>query len=205
MTPVLTEDALRRLPEPIVVKLRSLIARIRRVLWWRGVWFSLAALVAVLLVIMAVDAAFDLESVAARCALTLGGLAVVGSVAWRTLVRPLSRTLGLAQVARLVEIHHPEMHERISTAVELLGSKDAAALRGSDELLAEVVKSAVVDVGTVTPEKEYSSLPMKWPRRLAAGALGAPGACARGLAVSRQHAGGPRSPALRQHRQRLGL
>ena len=43
--PVLTEDAIRRLPEPIVAKLRSLIARIRRVLWWRGCWLTLAALV----------------------------------------------------------------------------------------------------------------------------------------------------------------
>jgi hypothetical protein len=171
MTPVLTEDAIRRLPEPIVQKLRSLIARIRRVLWWRGFWSTLASLVAVLLAIMAIDAAFDLEAVIVRCALSLAGAAVVGWVAWRTLVRPLSRTFGLAQVARLVEIHHPEMHERISTAVELLGSKDAAGLRGSDELLAEVVKSAVVDVQSVSPEKEYSSLPMRWPRRLAAGAL----------------------------------
>lgn len=173
MTPVLTEDAIRRLPEPIVATLRRLIARIRRVRWWRGFWFTLAALVAVLLAIMAVDAAFDLESAVVRCGLTLGGLAVVGTVAWRTLVRPLRRTLGLAQVARLVEIHHPEMHERISTAVELLGSTDAASLRGSDELLAEVVKSAVIDVQSVTPEQEYSSLPMQWPKRLAGAAVAA--------------------------------
>ncbi|MFN0128979.1 MAG: hypothetical protein ACKV19_20085 [Verrucomicrobiales bacterium] len=171
MTPVLTKDAIRQLPEPIVEKLRSLIGRIRRVLWWRGCWFSLAAFVACLLVVMAVDAAFDLESAVVRWALSLAALAVVAGTVWRMLIRPLSRTYGLAQVARLVEIHHPEMHERISTAVELLGSQDAAGLRGSDELLAEVVKSAVVDVGTVSPEKEYSSLPMRRPRRLAVGAL----------------------------------
>ena len=63
-------------------------------MWWRGFWCTLAALVAMLLAIMAVDAAFDLESVAVRSALTLSGLAVVGGVAWRTLVRPLSRTIG---------------------------------------------------------------------------------------------------------------
>ena len=171
MTPVLTEDAIRRLPEPIVAKLRSLIARIRRVLWWRGCWLTLAALVASLIAVMAIDAAFDLESKLWRCLLSAAGLGVVSVVAWRTLIQPLRRTLGLAQVARMVEIHHPEMHERISTAVELLGSTDAASLRGSDELLAEVVKSAVIDVGTVTPEKEYSSLPMLWPKRLGAAAL----------------------------------
>jgi hypothetical protein len=171
MTPVLTEDAIRRLPEPIVAKLRSLIARIRRVLWWRGCWLTLAALVASLIAVMAIDAAFDLESKLWRCLLSAAGLGTVSVVAWRTLFQPLRRTLGLAQVARMVEIHHPEMHERISTAVELLGSTDAASLRGSDELLAEVVKSAVIDVGTVTPEKEYSSLPMLWPKRLGAAAL----------------------------------
>jgi hypothetical protein len=171
MTPVLTEDAIRRLPEPIVAKLRSLIARIRRVLWWRGCWLTLAALVASLIAVMAIDAAFDLESKLWRCLLSAAGLGAVAVVAWRTLFQPLRRTLGLAQVARMVEIHHPEMHERISTAVELLGSTDAASLRGSDELLAEVVKSAVIDVGTVTPEKEYSSLPMLWPKRLGAAAL----------------------------------
>lgn len=171
MTPVLTEDAIRRLPEPIVATLRRLIARIRRVIWWRGFWFTLASLVAVLLAIMAVDAAFDLESNVLRAALTFSGAAVVAAVAWRTLVRPLRRTFGLAQVARLVEIHHPEMHERISTAVELLGSRHAAGLRGSDELLAEVVKGAVTDVQKVDPEVEFPSLPQRRARRLAGAAL----------------------------------
>ena len=92
MTPVLTEDAIRRLPEPIVAKLRSLIARIRRVLWWRGCWLTLAALVASLIAVMAIDAAFDLESKLWRCLLSAAGLGAVAVVAWRTLFQPLRRT-----------------------------------------------------------------------------------------------------------------
>ncbi len=162
-----TEDAIRRLPPPIVAKLQSLIARIRRVLWLRGLFFTVAAAGAALLAVMAVDAAFDIESTLVRALLSASGLAAVAWVAWRHLVRPLRRTVSLAAVARLVEIRHPEMQERISTAVELLASDDPASYRGSEELLAEVVKSAVVDVDQVNPEAEFSSAPAVWPKRLA--------------------------------------
>ncbi|MGI8603349.1 MAG: hypothetical protein ACR2OZ_10155 [Verrucomicrobiales bacterium] len=171
MPPAFSEENIKRLPAPIVDKLEGIIARIRRVLWLKGLWLTCAALLASLLAVMAIDAAFDIKSVVVRCALTSAGALAALVVAWKFLVLPLSRKVSLAAVARWVEVHHPEMQERISTAVELLSSDDPASLRGSEELLGEVVKSAVGDVATVSPEAEFSGAPARGPKRAALAAL----------------------------------
>lgn len=149
------EAAFDQLPTPIVDKLQSMIARVRRLIFIRGLLATLAAALACLLLIMAVDAAFTLFSSTARWALTLAGLAVTLAVAWWFLIRPLSRRLTLTHMARILEIRHPELQERISTAVELLSSNDPDSVRGSEELIAAVVESAVDDVGTVDPHTEF--------------------------------------------------
>ena len=164
-------ENIERLPAAIVDKLRGVVARIRRVFWLRGAWLTVAAALAGVLAVMAVDALLDLESVAVRSVLSLAALTFALAVAWRFWVRPLSRRPSLASVARMVEIHHPEMEERISTAVELLGREHVAGTRGSEELLDAVVKSAVGDAVAVRPEAEFSSAAARWPKRLALAAL----------------------------------
>lgn len=149
------EDALSKLPKPILDKLQSMIRRIRRLLFLRGLCATLAVALIALLVIMSVDAAVTLFSTAARWALSLVGLGATTVAAWWFLYRPLSRPLTLTHMARILEIRHPELQERISTAVELLSSDDPDSIRGSEELINAVVDSAVIDVAAVDPKTEF--------------------------------------------------
>ncbi|MDF1825257.1 MAG: hypothetical protein P1U68_11485 [Verrucomicrobiales bacterium] len=151
------EAAFEHLPQPILDKLQSMIRRVRRLLFIRGLFATLAVALACLLAIMAIDATLTLFSNGTRWALSLAGLGLTGIAAWWFLVRPLSRKFTLTRMARILEIRHPELQERISTAVELLSSNDPDSIKGSEELISEVVDSAVNDVGTVDPKAEFQT------------------------------------------------
>ena len=86
-----------------------------------------AALLISLLGIMAVDWAFNVSSQAVRWLLSLTAAAITLYTLWRCLLRPLSKRITYTRLARWVESHHPEMEERISTAVELTGRGDAGS------------------------------------------------------------------------------
>lgn len=151
------EATLQRLPEPILNKLHSVVWRVRRLLLIRGIFATLAVGLLCVLTIMAIDAGFTIFSSAVRWGLSLTGLLITVAAGSYFLVRPLSRKLSLTFVARLLEIRHPELQERISTAVELLGSDDPDEIKGSAELIESVVDSAVLDVESVDPRKEFKS------------------------------------------------
>ena len=57
-----------------------------------------------------------------------------------------------AAAVDLTDAQRAEIEERISTAVQLLSSDDPDELRGSEQLLAEVVKAASLDVREVRPK-----------------------------------------------------
>ena len=149
------EAALGQLPQPILDKLQSMIRRVRRLLFIRGLFATLAVGLACLLAIMAVDATITLFSTTSRWLLSIAGLTLTLAAAWWFLARPLSRRFTLTKMARILEIRHPELQERISTAVELLASEDPDSIRGSQELISAVVDSAIDDVATVDPKTEF--------------------------------------------------
>lgn len=149
------EAALGQLPQPILDKLQSMIRRVRRLLFIRGLFATLAVALVCLLAIMAVDATITLFSTTARWVLSLAALGATLAAGWWFLVRPLSRRFTLTKMARILEVRHPELQERISTAVELLASEDPDSIRGSQELISAVVDSAVDDVATVDPKTEF--------------------------------------------------
>lgn len=151
------EATLHHLPRPILDKLRAIIGRVRRLLFIRGFFATLAVGLACLLAIMGIDATVTLFSPAARWALSLSALAVTLATAWWFLIRPLSRKITLTHIARILEIRHPELQERISTAVELMSSSDPESVKGSEELIAAVVDSAVMDVNRVDPKTEFKA------------------------------------------------
>lgn len=153
--------AFDQLPPPILDKLRAMIRRVRRLLFLRGLFATLAVALVCLLAIMAIDASVTLFSTTSRWALSLVGLSATLAAAWWFLVRPLSRRYTLARMARILEIRHPELQERISTAVELLASDDPDSIRGSRELIEAVVESAVVDVDQVDPKTEFKPVRSK--------------------------------------------
>lgn len=153
----LTDSDIRNLPAPIVEKLQSLISRVRRLIFLRGLFATIAAGLISILIIMAIDASFTLFSDVARWALSLCGLAFTLGIAWIFLLQPLSRKISLTHIARILETRHPELQERISSAVELMRSDDPDSIRGSQELIDEVVSSAVIDVKDVSPESEFDN------------------------------------------------
>ncbi|HRQ90815.1 MAG TPA: hypothetical protein PLA50_18645, partial [Bacteroidia bacterium] len=160
-----------QLPKPIFDKLRSMIRRVRRLIFLRGLFATLAVGLVCLLAVMAVDAALTPLSSASRWSISLAGLAATLAAAWWFLLRPLSRRLTIEKMARILEIRHPELQERISTAVELLASDDPDSIRGSQELIATVVDSAVGDIATVDPKTEFR--PGRSKRFMAIAAAGA--------------------------------
>ena len=145
-----------RLPEPIVAKLRLLIGRLRRIIWLRGGLAVAAVAIGSILTIMAIDALVTIFSSTARWALSLIGLAATVAAAWRFLYRPLSREFTMTSIARLVEMRHPELEERISSSVELLDAERKGELTGSQQLIAALVKEAVAESETVQPAREFS-------------------------------------------------
>ena len=94
----------------------------------------------------------------------VSSLFVFGVLIWsviRYLVKPLSRKITLAGVARLVEQRHPELQERISTAVQLLASEDPREMKGSEQLIQLVVNEAITDVSAVDPQTEFTRRTIK--------------------------------------------
>lgn len=148
----MNESSLKSLPPAILERLRDVLRRVRRIQAIKGAFATCAALLLSLLAIMAIDWAFAIQSNAVRWALSLSALAVTLYCLWRYLLRPLGKRISYARIARWVELHHPEMHERISTAVELSGRGDA----GSQSLLEEVVREAAMDASHLNPKQELT-------------------------------------------------
>ncbi len=146
------------LPPAIAATLRKALRRIRAILWTRGLLATAAAALGAILALMAVDAAFPIYSTAARWCLSSTGLAATLLVAWRTLVRPLSRPFTPARIAAILEARHPELEERISTVVELLSSPhDAHSDLRSGELFDVLSREAEADASAVSPRNEFST------------------------------------------------
>ena len=161
---------MRELPRPIVDALRQVIRRLRRIILLRGVAALAAVTIGSILVVMAIDASVVIFSQVSRWLLTLTIFGAAIAVAVWFLARPLAKTLTLAGIARAIEEHHPELQERLSSAVELLTSHDLPEMRGSEVLIAALAREAVQDARTVRPRREVSFRPAR-PYVLAAAAV----------------------------------
>jgi len=105
------------IPESIVHSLTGLIRRLRTVILVRGISATLATAVGALLMVMAIDAGIMLFSLPTRWLLTLVALGATAFVAVYFLLLPLAKTFTLAGIARAIETRHPELQERLSSAV----------------------------------------------------------------------------------------
>lgn len=159
-----------KLPPELTRRLQFMIRRVRRIVWLRGLLATGAVLLGCALAIMAVDAAVLIFSPAVRWGLSGLGLAATLATAWSTLVRPLARRLTLTRMARVIETRHPELQERISSAIELLSMGGDAASHGSEQLIALLAHDAQADMRAVQPRREFSGRSVK-PAMLAAVAM----------------------------------
>jgi len=167
----ITNRTVRELPQPIVRTLCRLIRRIRLVILLRGLAAVSAVAVSSLLVIMAIDYGATIFSAWPRWTLSFSALGLTALTALLLLVRPLVKSFTLAGIARSIEIRHPELQERISSAVELLTSNDRPEFRGSDVLIAALARQATRDARSVAPRREVT-LRKARPYFIAAAAAG---------------------------------
>ncbi|MDR2850093.1 MAG: DUF4175 domain-containing protein, partial [Verrucomicrobiota bacterium] len=146
----------QKLPPELAARLARLVWRVRGLLLARGLLAVAAVTAGAVLAVMAVDAAVVLVQPLARWALSLAGLAWVAATAWSMLVLPLARPLTLTRMARVLETRHPEMQERISSALELAAMGGADAERASGELIALLTQDASRELAGVRPRQEFS-------------------------------------------------
>ncbi len=144
------------LPDPIVAALNNLIRRARHLTLLRGLCASCVAGIGAFLLIMLLDATVTLLAAWPRWTLTLLAYAGWACTTYGFLIRPLTRTFTLAGISRLIETHHPEFQERISSAVQILASKDLPSIRGSDTLIAALTEEALRRAITLKPRQEIS-------------------------------------------------
>ncbi len=149
----------RSLPPEISAALDAARRRVRRLVALRGGATSAGVAFAVVLAMMAADAAFAPDSPLARWTLWLAGACVVATTVHATLWRPLSKPISPATLAALLERNHPELEERLSTAVGLLGPRHAGK-GGSEELLSLVARAAALDASRISPKAEFSARPI---------------------------------------------
>ena len=157
-------------PTAIRRTLRKIIRRARTVILLKGLCATIAVAVLALLVVMGIDAALTILSPWPRRMLTGGAWVLTALTAISFVVRPLAKSFTLTGIARAIESRHPELHERISSAIQLLASDDAPEMRGSDALIGALATEATLDAKGVAPRREITLRPMR-PFLIAAAAV----------------------------------
>ena len=149
-------------PKEITKRLKALRRRVRRLQLMRGLLGVLTVALGGVMVVMAADYFLAPLPVLARWGLFVALVVVVLAAVWFWLLKPLARRISLVQVARWLEARHPEIQERVSSALELSGTEGGV----SESLLAELVDAAKVDVADLDPGIELKGRRAKkwlWP------------------------------------------
>ena len=143
-----------QLPKQITERLEAILRRVRRIQFFRGMLGVLTLSLSAILVIIAADYFFAPLSTMVRWVLFVGLILVAVTSFWKLLLKPLSRKIELLQIARWLEVRHPEMQERISTALELAGKSGTGV---STDLIEELINEAELDAKSLDPEIEVQS------------------------------------------------
>ena len=157
------------LPPEIESGLISLRRRIRKVQLFRGLLRTATVLLGGLLLIVALDYFLAPLPSTVRAVLFFLWLASILMAIVIFPIKPMTVKLPLVRLARWLESQHPEVQERISTALEIAERPEGI----SPELLAELSREAAIDVGSLDPQQEVQTKRIRrslWP---AAGALAA--------------------------------
>ena len=154
------------LPLPIRRALGRLGLRLRMTAGLRGLGSTLLAMAVCAALGIAADLAWVLPQ-PARWTIWAAWLALGGLIFIVTALRPLVRRLGAFDLAAVAERGHPELGERLTGVVALLGSGQAP--HGSPALIAALTREAVDEARTVKPARAVSW--SRAARRLTAGLL----------------------------------
>lgn len=148
-------DFAKSLPPGMSSRLRRMIRRVRAVQLLRGLCVTFATALAALLAVMAADFAVPFMPDAIRLAASLAALAATAAAFWFSTVRPLADPISPVRMARILETRHPELQERISSAIELVATDGDGGGSASRELLALLVSDAVQDVSSFDAGREF--------------------------------------------------
>ncbi|OYV06782.1 MAG: hypothetical protein CFE26_04440 [Verrucomicrobiales bacterium VVV1] len=135
--------------QEIESSLRAVRGRIRRVQAIRAGLIVATVLLGGLAIMMALD--HFLSPLPKSVRWVMFGVWILGVLAAiRFGFAPMRRKIGLVQVARWLEVRHPEIEERLSTVLELQQSESGV----SESLLAALAKAANADAGKVDAKLE---------------------------------------------------
>ena len=144
------------LPSEITAGLVSLRRRIRRIQFFRGLLRTSSVVLVGLLLIVGLDFLITPFPAWARATVFFLWLAAIAISAVGFIVKPMLVKLPLLRLARWLEERHPEVQERISTALELADqSSESGGI--SPALLADLSAEAAVDMSQVDPRQEVES------------------------------------------------
>jgi hypothetical protein len=121
--------------------------------------FLLAA-VALLVLSAGLDALWSPEGMA-RTGLSLGFYASLGLAAWFLWARPLFRPLTPEKIAWMIEDIHPELNEKLISAVEFEKERGGSMSRA---MILRTIADTEVDLGRVDPSRELA--PPPWLKAL---------------------------------------
>ena len=136
----------------IETHLKAVRSRIRRVQFMRGAMVVATVALAGLFAMMAVDWLFAPLPLALRWGM-LGAWLIAVLAAARFGFGPILKPIGLLQVARWLEVRHPEMEERLSTVLELAHAGGGV----SADLLASLAVAAEADASKLDAVTEVKA------------------------------------------------
>jgi len=121
-------------PEPIRSKLGALRRAVRLWFWIDGLAALCVAALGLSLLSLLVDRTFRMDRTQ-RALCLAGALAALGVLAWRRLVRPLSRKVVDDALGLIVEAQHGELRQSLIAALQLARLPDAAAIGYSPAMI----------------------------------------------------------------------
>lgn len=155
-------------PPEMKKSLAALLSRVRRIQFWRGFWATFLALIGGLILVTGIDLIFAPLPSAVRWLLFVIWSIIVIFTVWKMLVKPLKHKISLVQIALWMENRHPEIEERVSSAMELSQNHRGVSI----ELLKDLTDHATSDMASVNPKVEVNSKKVR-PWLWAAAVLGA--------------------------------
>lgn len=150
-----------KLPPELTDKLNAIIRRVRIIQLLRGILAVVGVAVASTLAVIAIDAAVTIYSDGIRATISCFGLILVLITGYIALVRPLCDKISPIRMARIIETRHPELQERISSALELILIGGNEAEVGSSQLLDLLVADARTDIAGLSAAKEFRGSSMR--------------------------------------------
>jgi len=136
------------LPAPIRRKLRALRRAVSLWFWVDGLAVLCLTMVGLAALSLLVDRTFRMDRMQ-RLLCLCGGAAGLVVLAWRRLVRPLTKALGDDALSLVVESRHAELGERLIAAIQFSRVADAAASGASPAMVQASIDSGVGAVAAV--------------------------------------------------------